>query len=54
MRDGAMARDILDVVQDAGAYPRMGAFLPFMTRTMLTGTYDIAAASMSSRRARAA
>ena len=28
-------------MQDAGAYPGLGAFLPFMTRTMASGVYDI-------------
>ena len=32
----------LDVVQDAGAYPRLGTFLPMFTRMMAPGTYDIA------------
>jgi carbon-monoxide dehydrogenase large subunit len=39
----------MDIVQDAGAYPRYGAVLPFMTGRMLTGTYDIPAAAMSAR-----
>ncbi len=47
-RDGRVTHYQLTVLQDAGAYPRMGAFLPFMTRTMLTGTYDIANASAES------
>ena len=40
-RDGRVTAYQLTVRQDAGAYPRMGSFLPFMTRTMLTGVYDI-------------
>jgi carbon-monoxide dehydrogenase large subunit len=48
-RDGRVRAYRLTVTQDAGAYPRMGAVLPFMTRMMLTGTYDIPAASFSSR-----
>ncbi|MSV73582.1 MAG: molybdopterin-dependent oxidoreductase, partial [Actinobacteria bacterium] len=47
-RDGRVTAYQLDVVQDAGAYPRIGAILPFMTRMMLTGVYDIAAAELSS------
>jgi carbon-monoxide dehydrogenase large subunit len=47
-RDGRVQVYRVDVVQDAGAYPRMGAILPFMTRTMLTGTYDIPSASFGS------
>lgn len=48
-RDGRILAYSMDVVQDAGAYPRYGALLPFMTGRMLTGTYDIAQASMSAR-----
>ena len=40
-RDGRVMAYRLTVRQDAGAYPRMGSFLPFLTRMMLTGTYDI-------------
>ena len=36
----------LDVVQDAGAYPIIGAFIPMLTSAVFTGSYDIAAASM--------
>jgi aerobic carbon-monoxide dehydrogenase large subunit len=43
-RDGRVLAYRLNVVQDTGAYPRMSAFLTFLTRTMLTGTYDIARA----------
>ncbi len=45
-REGRVSAYELTVVQDAGAYPRMGAFLPFMTRVMLTGVYDIASADL--------
>src|SRR6478735_347044 len=38
-RDGTVGAYRLTVLQDAGAYPSMGAFLPFMTRTMAPGTY---------------
>ena len=31
-RDGRVTHYQLTVVQEAGAYPRMGSFLPFMTR----------------------
>jgi carbon-monoxide dehydrogenase large subunit len=48
-RDGRLLAYHLDVTQDAGAYPAMGAVLPAMTRTMLTGVYDIARASFRSR-----
>jgi len=39
-RDGVVKAYRLQVLQDAGAYPRMGAVLPFMTRTMITGVYS--------------
>jgi carbon-monoxide dehydrogenase large subunit len=48
-RDGRVTAYRLTVQQDAGAYPRMGSFLPFLTRTMLTGTYDIANAAADCR-----
>ncbi len=41
-RDGRITAYQLDVIQDAGAYPIIGAVLPNMTRRMLTGTYEIA------------
>ena len=43
-RDGNVLAYRLTILQDSGAYPRMGAILPFMTRLMLTGTYAIPAA----------
>jgi carbon-monoxide dehydrogenase large subunit len=46
-RDGRILAYEMRVVQDAGAYPRFGAFLPFMTGRMLTGTYDIPRAGMT-------
>jgi aerobic carbon-monoxide dehydrogenase large subunit len=48
-RDGTITAYRLGVVQDAGAYPSMGAVLPWMTRTMLTGVYGIRNAEFSSR-----
>ena len=39
----------LDIVQDAGAYPMIGAFLPTYTRKVFTGCYHIAHASISGR-----
>ncbi len=48
-RDGRVTAYRLTVLQDAGAYPTQGAVLPFMTRTMLTGVYDIARAEFNSR-----
>ena len=40
-RDGDVQAYRLDVVADAGAYPRLGSFLPFFTRMMASGVYDI-------------
>jgi carbon-monoxide dehydrogenase large subunit len=40
-RDGRILAYRLDIVQDAGAYPRMGGFLPFLTRLMAAGPYAI-------------
>ena len=40
-RDGRITAYQLDVVQDAGAYPLVGAVLPGMTQRMATGVYDI-------------
>jgi len=41
-RDGRVTAYRLDVLQDAGAYARAGAVLPYMTRMMAGGVYDIA------------
>lgn len=40
-RDGTVLAYRLDVLQEAGAYPSMGAFLPYMTRVMAAGVYAI-------------
>ena len=40
-RDGRVLAYELDILADAGAYPLMGAFLPYFTRLMATGVYDI-------------
>ncbi|MFC5995448.1 xanthine dehydrogenase family protein molybdopterin-binding subunit [Pseudonocardia hispaniensis] len=40
-RDGTVKAYRLDILADAGAYPRLGAFLPQFTRMMAPGTYDI-------------
>lgn len=45
-KDGRIEAYRLSVVQDSGAYPQLGAFLPSFTRTMLTGTYDIPRAEL--------
>jgi len=38
----------LHVIQDSGAYPGMGAVLPFMTQTMAPGVYDLPNIGVSS------
>jgi carbon-monoxide dehydrogenase large subunit len=40
-REGDVLAYRLDVLADAGAYPRLGLFLPFFTRQMAPGVYDI-------------
>jgi carbon-monoxide dehydrogenase large subunit len=40
-RDGNVTAYRLEIVQDAGAYPKIGAILPFLTILMTTGPYDI-------------
>jgi carbon-monoxide dehydrogenase large subunit len=39
----------LVVLQDSGAYPALGAFLPMMTRMMASGTYNIAKVEFGAR-----
>ena len=48
-RSGRITHYELEVVQDAGAYPMIGAFLPTYTRKVFTGCYHIAHASASGR-----
>jgi carbon-monoxide dehydrogenase large subunit len=48
-RDGRILAYRLAVIQEAGAYPRMGAALPIMTRTMVDGVYAIPKVEFSSR-----
>jgi carbon-monoxide dehydrogenase large subunit len=43
--DGRIVATDLRVVQDCGAYPRLGAFMPNMGRLMHTGPYAIASAA---------
>jgi aerobic carbon-monoxide dehydrogenase large subunit len=38
-RDGHIRAYRLDIVQDTGAYPRLGGFLPFLTSLMAAGPY---------------
>jgi carbon-monoxide dehydrogenase large subunit len=40
-KDGKIEAFRLRVLQDAGAYPAIGSMLPFMTRMMASGVYDI-------------
>jgi aerobic carbon-monoxide dehydrogenase large subunit len=40
-RDGSVLAYRLDVLADAGAYPALGTVLPFFTRQMAPGVYDI-------------
>ncbi|HCU93119.1 MAG TPA: carbon monoxide dehydrogenase, partial [Actinobacteria bacterium] len=40
-RDGTVAAYRLEILQDAGAYPRFGAFLPALTILMAPGPYAI-------------
>ena len=40
-RDGTFSAYRLTVLQDAGAYPGIGAFLPYMTQMMAPGVYEI-------------
>jgi aerobic carbon-monoxide dehydrogenase large subunit len=48
-RDGCVLAYRLDVVQDTGAYPRMSGFLPFLTKLMAVGPYDIPHVQTASR-----
>src|SRR2546428_3061136 len=40
-RDGTIKAYRLAVLRDCGAYPLLGGFLPFLTRTMASGVYAI-------------
>jgi carbon-monoxide dehydrogenase large subunit len=48
-RDGKVQAYRLTVIQDSGAYGWFGGVLPFMTRTMLPGVYDIPKTEFNSR-----
>lgn len=48
-RDGRVTHYRLEVLQDCGAYPSLGGFLPALTRMMASGTYDIAHVEFSAR-----
>ncbi|HVF74127.1 MAG TPA: xanthine dehydrogenase family protein molybdopterin-binding subunit [Acidimicrobiales bacterium] len=47
--EGRVTAYRLVVTQDTGAYPRMGAALPVMTRTMVNGVYDMPRCEFVSR-----
>jgi aerobic carbon-monoxide dehydrogenase large subunit len=49
MRDGRIVAYGLDILQDVGAYPRIGAFLPSLTRLMAQGVYDIERVAVAGR-----
>ena len=40
-KDGTVSAFRIEVLQDSGAYAMLGAFLPYMTRTMASGVYAI-------------
>src|SRR3954451_7509108 len=40
-RDGTIGAYRIELLQDAGAYPGMGGFLPMLTRMMAPGTYAV-------------
>src|SRR5262245_47270084 len=48
-RDGKLLAYRLDILQDSGAYPAIGAILPFLTRMMAPGTYAIERMESSAR-----
>lgn len=48
-RDGKVTAYRLNLVQDSGAYPALGAFLSFMTRTMTSGVYEIPVVQFNAR-----
>ncbi len=50
-RDGTIVALRARIVCDGGAYPITGAFLPFLTRMMGQGVYDIAKVEIGSRSA---
>ena len=48
-RDGDVTAYALDVLADAGGYPHFGAVLPYMTRMMAAGVYDIPGLAVRAR-----
>ncbi len=47
-RDGRVSHYRVHSIQDGGAYPEVGSVLPFITRIMATGVYDIPNVDFSS------
>ncbi len=47
--DGKLSAYSLSVVQDSGAYAEIGAMLPFLTKIMASGVYDIASIDYTSK-----
>jgi aerobic carbon-monoxide dehydrogenase large subunit len=48
-KDGDLLAYKIEILQDAGGYPNMGAILPYATRIMASGVYDIPAVEVSSK-----
>jgi aerobic carbon-monoxide dehydrogenase large subunit len=48
-RDGDVQAYRIDIIQDCGGYPRLGAILPSLTILMATGPYDIPKAEAVAR-----
>jgi len=48
-KEGNLLAYKIEILQDAGGYPNMGAVLPYATRIMATGVYDIPAVEVSSK-----
>jgi carbon-monoxide dehydrogenase large subunit len=48
-RDGTVEAYRLTVLQDSGAYAEVGSILPYLTRMMAQGTYDIPKVEFNSR-----
>ena len=48
-KEGDLLAYKIEILQDAGGYPNMGAILPYATRIMATGVYDIPAVEVSSK-----
>ena len=49
LRDGTVLAYRLEILQDSGAYPKFGAFLPFLTILMAPGPYAFGRAEAAAR-----